>query len=87
MRSHHASYLKDKEADGLYYFNFGPEFLLREVILGSRCQLRPRDFAAEIKNPPVPVEVFKARPAFDSFGIIRQQRVQPITVNGSGSSK
>jgi hypothetical protein len=73
--------LKDEAANGLYYFEFGPEFVLREVILGSRCQLKLSDVTAEIKNPPSPVEVFKARPAFDSFQIVRDESVLPITVN------
>jgi hypothetical protein len=73
--------LKDKEANGLYYLDFGPEFILREVILGARCPLQPRDLAKEIKNPPESVEVFKARPAFDSFQIVREEKVEPTIVN------
>lgn len=72
--------LKDKDANGLYYFEFGPEFVLREVILGARCPLAPRDIAQEIENPPEPVEVLKARPAFDSFQIVRQEQVEPVIV-------
>jgi hypothetical protein len=65
----------------LYYFDFGPEFVLREVILGARCPLESRNLAQEIKNPPEPVEIFKSRPAFDSFQIVRQEQPSTITVN------
>jgi len=78
--------LKDKETNGLYYFDFGPEFVLREAILGSRCPLDLHDVAAEIQDPRMPVELLQARPAFDSFRIVRQQQVLPMTVRSRASS-
>jgi hypothetical protein len=72
--------LKDKEPNGLYYLDFGPNLVLREVVLGSRCELVPQAIADEIRNPDASVEVVKARPAFDSFRIVRQQRVPVVTI-------
>jgi hypothetical protein len=53
------------------------------VILGARCKLTPQLLASEIKNSPASVEIFKARPAFDSFRIVRDEKVQAITVDAS----
>jgi len=66
--------------DGLYYFNFDPHLRLREVILGARCEATVQEFAKKVPRSTEPVEVFKARPAFESFQIVRQKRVQPIIV-------
>lgn len=63
---------RDSE-DGKYYLNFEPHIMLREVILGSRCSASPRDVAAKVIASRVGVEVFKARPAFQSFRIVRQR--------------
>jgi hypothetical protein len=65
--------LKDKEADDLYYYDFGPDFVLREMILGSRCPLELNKMAGAIKDRPQSVEMFKVRPAFDSFRIVRDE--------------
>jgi Protein of unknown function (DUF2971) len=72
--------LRDREPDGNYYFDFGPDVRLREVILGARCGLTPKLMASEIKNSPASVEIFKARPAFDSFRIVRDESVPAVTV-------
>lgn len=75
--------LKDRDPNGLYYLEFGPAIVLREVIIGSRCSLDVNAIGGEIKDPPQSVEVFKVRPAFDSFRIVRQQQVKPLIVESS----
>jgi hypothetical protein len=75
--------LKDRDPDGNYYFDFGPDLVLREVLLGARCKRSPQSVAAEIKNPSQPVEVFKAQPASDSFRIVRDDAVPGIGVAAS----
>lgn len=66
--------------DGLYYLNFEPHIVLREVILGARCLDSVKDFAALVVQPQVPVEVFKLRGAFDSFAMVRQKQIAPVFV-------
>lgn len=72
--------LKDRSPNGLYYVDFGPDLTLREVILGSRCELTLPSVAAAIKEPEKAVEIFKARPAFSSFRIVRQNNVRGIKI-------
>jgi hypothetical protein len=73
--------IKDRDPDGRYYFDFGPDLILREVILGARCELNLHSVASEIKSPPQRVEVFKARPAVDSFRIVRDSGIPGITID------
>jgi hypothetical protein len=75
------SEIKDRDPDGRYYLDFGPDLILREVIIGARCKLSLQSIASEIKNPPRSVEVFKARPAFDSFRIVRDSAIPGITID------
>jgi hypothetical protein len=75
--------LRDRDPDGNYYFDFGPDVVLREVILGARCELTSQSVASEIKNSPASVEVFKARPAFDSFRIVRDENVSSVVVTAA----
>lgn len=70
--------LKDQE-NGLYYLDFSADLVLREVILGARCKLEPKVIAREIRTPAARIEIIKARPAFDSFRVVRQLQV-PVTV-------
>jgi Protein of unknown function (DUF2971) len=73
--------LSDREpVDGKYYLNFEPHITLREVILGSRCEAAPEDFAKQVIPSTARVEVFKAKPAFNSFRIVRQKAVPGIFV-------
>ena len=78
--------LKDQQTNGLYYFDFGPELMLREVILGARCKLSVGSVAKAVGKPPHSVQVFKARPAFDSFQIVRQKRVTPLNIKAASAS-
>jgi len=66
--------------NGLYYLNFNPHFTLREVILGARCSATPQEFAQHVVPSKGRVEIVKARPAFQSFRIVRQLRVPSIVI-------
>lgn len=71
------------EKTGLYYVDFGSTLLLREVIVGARCTKPVGEFAKLIKASRKvlkPITVFKARPAFRTFTMVRQKRVTPITI-------
>lgn len=65
---------------GHYYINFSPDLLLREVIIGHRCSWAVGSAAKAIGKTPSLVHVFKARPAFDSYKIVRQKQVITVTV-------
>ncbi|MGY2488217.1 DUF2971 domain-containing protein [Cupriavidus sp. CP313] len=75
-----ASLADRKPSDGRYFLSFAPHLKLREVIVGARCDASIEAIAALVPRSTHAVEVFKARPAFDSFRIVRQQRVAPIIV-------
>lgn len=72
--------LDQREADGLYYLDFSPHFKLRQVIVGAKCNAPLCDFAALVRKDDSDVEIFKARPAFGSFQIVRQKNVRPIVI-------
>lgn len=71
---------------GLYYVDFGPTILLREIIVGARCTKPVGQFAKLVKASGKvlkPVTIVKARPAFRTFTMVRQRRVTPITIKPS----
>lgn len=76
--------LDDRDAkSGLYYVDFGPDMVLREIIVGARCTKPVGEFAKLVKasNKVLKsVTIIKARPAFQTFTMVRQRRVTTITV-------
>jgi hypothetical protein len=66
--------------NGRYYVDFSPMLSLREIIVGTRCDAPVGSFRKYLKGLDQSVTVIKARPAFESFTMVRQQRVTPITV-------
>ncbi|WP_454690291.1 DUF2971 domain-containing protein [Achromobacter aloeverae] len=66
--------------DGKYYLNFEPHIVLREVILGARCVADIGSFGEKVVPSKASIEVFRARPAFNSFRIVRQQNEPSIFV-------
>ena len=77
----------ERDADGKAYLAFQPGLILREIIIGIRCEASVRDFASLVIDPIKPVEIFKARAAFDSFEIVRQKQVKPIVVKPRKQSR
>ena len=79
--------LDDRDArTGLYYVDFGPTVLLREIIVGARCTKPVGEFAKLVKATRKvlkPVTITKARPAFKTFTMVPQKLVTPITVKPS----
>jgi hypothetical protein len=61
------------EADGTHYLDFSGTLRLSKVIVGARCPLARAELAQELGDLADTVEVFKARPAFKSFKMVRQQ--------------
>ncbi len=59
--------------DGLYFVPFSDELALRQVIVGSESKFQREDIESAVGGIR-DVEMFKARPAFRTFRIVRQQR-------------
>lgn len=68
--------LNDAERDenGLFFYGFGPDLMLREVILGPRCDVSASDVAVATRQNAGNVRVLKARLAFNSFRVVTDQR-------------
>lgn len=79
--------LEERDAQtGFYYVDFGPTVVLREIIVGSRCTKPVGAFAKLVKASGKvlkSVTIIKARPALQTFTMVRQMRVVPITVSPS----
>ena len=65
----------EQSVDGIYYRSFDDDLHLREVILGSRCPLSPHEIAEAVTNPPLDVDIFKARPSHASFDVCRHEKI------------
>ena len=63
-----------------FYEQFTPEFELREVILGARCEQSLEEIQKQIFGVTASVQIKRARPAFGSFSIVQQKLQYPITV-------
>lgn len=74
--------LKDKDPiNGEYYMDFGPDLILREIILGARCAAPVGSFRKLVGKVDHSVTIIKARPAFESFTMVRQKAVASIVVS------
>lgn len=72
--------LKEKEANGFYYVDFGPQLQLREIIVGARATMPVGQIAKLVKRNAEPVTVTKARTAFQEFAMVRNKAVAAITI-------
>jgi hypothetical protein len=70
-------------ANGEYYLSFGPTLMLREIIVGAKCPNSVGSFRRLVGNVEKSVEIIKARPAFETFTMVRQKKVSPIVVRPS----
>jgi hypothetical protein len=78
--------LKAKDpTTGFYYVEFGPQLQLREVILGARNEMPVGQMAKLVRNSRCPVQVLKARPAFQEFAMVRNKAVKAINVPSRNS--
>jgi len=90
-------YMEDldyKDPDtGLYYVNFSPEFELREIIAGARCNRKLKKIREQVFGNTGEIKVFQVRAAFGSFSMVRQRLHETLTiepfhkVKGLGSGK
>jgi len=56
-----------------FYERFTPEFELREVILGARCEQSLKEIQKQIFGVTAAVQIKRARPAFDSFSMVHAE--------------
>jgi hypothetical protein len=56
---------------GLFFFDFGSQLALREVILGPRCFLPLERIRSIVARYDPSVDVVKARIAFTSFRVVK----------------
>lgn len=73
--------LEEVDADGKYYADFGEALMLREVVIGVRCETTQQQVAEWIGDLGNEVEIRKARLAFKQFKIVEQLK-QPVLVAG-----
>ncbi|MBB5543336.1 DUF2971 domain-containing protein [Paraburkholderia fungorum] len=78
--------LQDKDKDGRYYADFGEHLMLREVVIGVRCEISQRQVAEWIGELGDGVEIRKARLAFKQFKITEQLK-QPVLVAGHSKTR
>lgn len=71
---------EDKDRDGNFYAAFGKDLVLREVILGERSPLKPRQIASLLDRQGPAVTVRAARTAFRTYGIVQHLGVPPRRV-------
>lgn len=63
----------DEQEAGLYFMAFSKHLKLRQVIVGDESPLSRADVSAALGKLQRRVEVFKARPAFRSFEVVRNK--------------
>jgi hypothetical protein len=68
------------EETGFHFLEFSPDFELREIILGASCCRRPSEIRAQVFGNTAKVVVRKVRAGFNSFEMVRQQRVPELTI-------
>lgn len=70
----HTSLTDRDEETGLFFQSFGPDLVLREVIVGSESRLTRADIQRALGDLSSNVDVFRGRLAFKSFRVVRLKR-------------
>lgn len=65
--------LRDQDPSGHYFIEFDDQVALREVIVGHRSTISRDDIAQALGSLQPQVTSYKARLAFRSFNVVRQQ--------------
>ena len=63
----------DTKESGLYFYPFDSFISLREIIIGSRCELPRKAIESLIEGFDPPVKVIQAKIGFDSFQVIEDK--------------
>ena len=59
-----------EEENGLYFSEFSEDLILKQVIVGCNSKITRNDISKALGNLIGEVDVFKARPAFNTFNIV-----------------
>jgi Protein of unknown function (DUF2971) len=63
----------DTIESGNYFYPFSDDFILREIILGPRCEIPINGVRSLIENFNLPARVTKSRIAFSSFRVVEHK--------------
>lgn len=66
--------LDEKDPDGHYYKEFGPELKLAEVVVGANSELPSNQLVDAVRGFENKIQLTKARLAFRSFKVVTDQR-------------
>lgn len=72
--------LLDGPQRSMYHIPFGLNLQLREIIIGCRNLLSPRDLEPFILAQETSVQIIKARPAFKRFDMVLNRSYQTVTI-------
>ena len=65
--------LEEKDKNGFYFADFSEDLMLKQVIVGSLSDISRAEVTEALGSLMNKVEVFKARPAFKSFRVVRNK--------------
>lgn len=71
---------KDEET-GFYYVDFSPDFELREIIAGARCERSLEDIRKQVFGNTESIKMIKARAAFGTFSMVQQKIQKVLTIS------
>jgi hypothetical protein len=66
---------------GLYYVEFSPQFELREIIAGARCNRKLKKIREQVFGNTGEIKIFQVRAAFGTFSMVRQRLHETLTVD------
>ena len=66
---------------GLHYLDFSPNFELREIIVGARCEQSPSAIRKQVYGNTAKIVMRKARAGFETFRIVQQKQAPSITIS------
>jgi hypothetical protein len=76
------SKLEHKDQDtGFYFVEFSPDFELREIIAGARCERSLTDIRRQVFGNTAVISLFKVRAAFETFSMVRQKAQNALTIS------
>jgi hypothetical protein len=72
--------LKERDASGFYFTDFKGNMVLKEVILGPRCNLTTEQAASYLCSYRSTVKIIKSRIAFTKYQVVRNKSI-PIYIH------
>ncbi|MNN73255.1 hypothetical protein D3C81_1893570 [compost metagenome] len=64
----------ERDPDGLYFYDFGAHLILKEVIIGPRCDISIQTVLAGLEKMASTAKVVKARLGFRTFRVVTDRR-------------